>query len=145
MSSRLFQKIREVYGLAYSIISFADFYLDTGIFGVYVETDKEKVGKALNLIREECDRLVRFPVSKKEITNLKYQLKGNFVLNLESTFVRMNRLAKLEIYLKKFIPLKDVMKQIDEITPDHLTLAAKKLFQNDHDFLTILYPEKSNN
>jgi len=51
----------------------------------------------------------------------------------------------LEIYLKKFIPLKDVMKQIDEITPDHLTLAAKKLFQNDHDFLTILYPEKSNN
>src|ERR1051326_2654240 len=41
MSSRLFQNIREKYGFAYSVYSFANFLSDTGSFGVYVGTDRE--------------------------------------------------------------------------------------------------------
>ena len=38
MSSRLFQEVREVRGLAYSVFSFSSSYLDCGLFGVYAGT-----------------------------------------------------------------------------------------------------------
>ena len=38
MSSRLFQEVREKRGLVYSIYSFAQPYLDGGLFGIYAGT-----------------------------------------------------------------------------------------------------------
>ena len=53
MSSRLFQNIREKYGFAYSIFSFANLLSDTGNFGVYVGTDTDNIGNSLDLIHKE--------------------------------------------------------------------------------------------
>ena len=39
MSSRLFQEVREIRGLCYSIYAFHAPYADTGLFGVYAGTD----------------------------------------------------------------------------------------------------------
>ena len=43
MSSRLFQEVREKRGLAYSIYSFKSTYKDSGLFGVYSGTGKNKL------------------------------------------------------------------------------------------------------
>ena len=40
MSSRLFQEVREIRGLCYSISSFHMPYSDTGFFGLYAGTDE---------------------------------------------------------------------------------------------------------
>ncbi|RMD87229.1 MAG: insulinase family protein, partial [Calditrichaeota bacterium] len=67
MSSRLFQNIREKHGLAYSVYSFIDFLFDTGLFGVYIGTDKNKIGASIELINKELEDLKKNPVSKEEL------------------------------------------------------------------------------
>jgi predicted Zn-dependent peptidase len=47
MSSRLFQRIREKLGLAYSVYSFLDFFEDTGVFGIYMGTDRENAQRVM--------------------------------------------------------------------------------------------------
>ena len=94
MSSRLFQNIREKYGLAYSVYSFVDFMFDTGMFGVYIGTDTEKIEKSIELILDELSQLQQKPVPNSELERTKSQLKGNLVLGLESTSGRMSRFGE---------------------------------------------------
>ena len=47
MSSRLFQRIREERGLAYSVYSFASSYADAGQFGVYAGCQPGKADEVL--------------------------------------------------------------------------------------------------
>lgn len=141
MSSRLFQQIREAYGLAYTIFSFNDFYYDTGIFGIYLETSKENVTRSIDLIHKEFKKLVFNSIRADEINKAKQQLKGNLILSLENTFSRMNRLAKMEIYLQNFYTIDDIIRKIDEISANGVKEIAKDLFQEDQYFLTVLLPQ----
>ena len=58
MSSRLFQRVREELGLAYSVYTFQSFHADTGMHGVYVGTAPEtaRAGHAMRF-DEELARL----------------------------------------------------------------------------------------
>ena len=45
MSSRLFQRVREELGLAYSVFAYKSFYLTAGHLGVYVGTQTGQRGE----------------------------------------------------------------------------------------------------
>ncbi|HTR76808.1 MAG TPA: pitrilysin family protein, partial [Gemmatimonadaceae bacterium] len=53
MSSRLFQRVREELGLAYSIYTYQSFQADAGTHGIYVATAPDTARDALVAIREE--------------------------------------------------------------------------------------------
>lgn len=141
MSSRLFQNIREKYGLAYSVYSFLDFLYDTGMFGVYIGTDKQKIDDSLELIKNELQNFKEQPVSGAELQRTKSQLKGNLMLGLESTASRMSRLAKMEIYLNDYFTLDDTLNEIEQVTQDDILAIANELFDSDRLFTTILRPK----
>lgn len=143
MSSRLFQNIREKHGLAYSIYSFVDFFQEAGIFGVYLGTDKEKIDLTLDLVKKELQKLIDEPIPKDELFKRKNQLKGNLILGMESTSNRMDRLAKMEIYHGKFIPLEETIKAIETVDQDQLIELAFELFQESKLFYTIFKPTGS--
>lgn len=140
MSSRLFQNIRERYGLAYSVYSFIDMLSDTGVFGVYTGTDKSNVDASIDLIGKELERFRQEPVSEAEMSRTKSQLKGNLMLGLESTSSRMSRLAKMEIYLNRYYNLDDTLKDIEQVTFDEVLEVARELFQPERICTTILKP-----
>ncbi len=52
MSSRLFQRIREERGLAYSVYTFNSMYTDAGQFGVYAGCQPGKADEVLGLMLE---------------------------------------------------------------------------------------------
>ena len=141
MSSRLFQNIREKYGLAYSVYSFIDFMFDTGLFGVYIGTDKNKIDDSVALIKTELENLVREPVSDAELLRTKSQLKGNLMLGLENTSGRMNRLAKMEVYLQRYFTLDETLQAIESVTKPNIMDTAQELFSHDRIFTTILKPK----
>lgn len=143
MSSRLFQTIREIHGLAYAIYSFADFYFDTGIFGVYLATKKEKSDRAIELVKSELVKLSRDRIDETELNRVKSQLKGNLMLSLENANSRMGRLANMEIFLNDYYSLDDVLAGINAVTPDQVYELATTLFANEKFCLTILEPENS--
>ncbi|MDZ7344880.1 MAG: insulinase family protein [candidate division KSB1 bacterium] len=140
MSSRLFQNIREQHGLAYSIFSFHDFMLDTGLFGIYMGTDPERADKALTLLREELQRLREQPVSAAELERTINQLKGNLMLGLESTGSRMSRLAKMELYLGEFVTLDEVCEHIQSVTAEQILQLAQEMFAEEQLTTTIIRP-----
>lgn len=140
MSSRLFQSIREVFGYAYSVYSFAESLSDTGMFGVYLGTDKEKIDPAVDLVMKEFERLRNEPLDSTELSRIKTQLKGNLMLGLESTSSRMNRLAKMEMYLNKFITLEDLVNNINQVTAQQVQDVADDLLGESHLFTVIFTP-----
>ncbi len=140
MSSRLFQTIREKRALAYSIYSFAEFLSDSGIFGIYVGTDKDKIEKVINLIKSELKKLCEKKISTREINRFKSQLAGNLILGLESVSSRMARLAKIELYLQKYYPLEEVLKEIYSVNSEEI-LTISNMVLNEKDLnITILKP-----
>ncbi|MCH8285462.1 insulinase family protein [candidate division KSB1 bacterium] len=131
MSSRLFQIVREKYGVAYTVFTFADFYSDSGIFGVYLGVDKSNISRSIKLIKDEFERVKKEEISENELDRLKSQIKGNLMLGLESTFSRMNRLANMEMYLKRYFTLDMVLAGIDNVKTNDLIKLANDLLTED--------------
>ena len=143
MSSRLFQNIREKYGFAYTIYSFANYLSDTGNFGVYVGTDKKNVQRCLELIHKELDKLVSKPISRTELLRTKEQLKGNMMLSLENMSSRMMRLGSGELYFNDFIPLSEIVRKVDAVNVDQVQEVARKLFKRET-FTTVIFNPAEN-
>ncbi len=140
MSSRLFQRLRERHGLAYTIYSFHEAYHDTGLFGVYAGLEEKQVERALDMIRQELNRLADAPLSRLELRRAKDQLKGGLTLGLENVSSRMNRLARMEIYLGRYHPLDDLLAGIDEVTAEEIQTLAGRLFHG-HPYVSTLLPD----
>jgi predicted Zn-dependent peptidase len=143
MSSRLFQNIRERYGVAYSIYSFLDFYFDSGVFGVYLGTDKKNLNRALKLLGGEFQRIRKNPIPEREFKEAKAQLKGNLMLSMESTANRMARLAKMEIYNGSFQEIDEIIEQINRVDRDRLWEISKEVFREEK-FLRVIFEPMKN-
>ena len=144
MSSRLFQIIREKTGLAYSIFTFQDYYRDTGILGAYLGCDGTKVAQAVNLLVQEVDKVKTGDITDAEFSSTKLQLSGNLMLGLESSTNRMNRLARNELYLGRYIGINETMKNIERVTKDDLVRVANDYMTPENCSLVVLGPiEKS--
>jgi predicted Zn-dependent peptidase len=128
MSSRLFQRVREELGLAYSVYTFQQFYANTGVHGVYVATAPDTARAAYEVIREELDQLSRNGLPDAEIAMGKSQLKGQVTLSLESVGARMYRAAAVELYGEPFRSLDETLALIDAVTPDDIASIARQYF-----------------
>lgn len=144
MASRLFQSVREKHGLAYSVYSYHDFYRDCGLFGVYLGTDATKVVQAADLVLEEFSKLKKNALTEDELAIGKSQLKGGLTLSLESSYTRMNRLARLEDFLGEFVPLEQALREIDEVTVDDVRRTASDLFVAEKVAMVALGPVEEN-
>lgn len=140
MSSRLFQNIRERHGVAYSIYSFADTLRDTGLWGIYLATDKSRVDRARELVLDELRTIREQPVPADELAGVKLQIKGNLMLGLENVSSRMMRLARMELYLGRFHTLDDVAAQIDAVTSRKVRELAERMLQERNLVTTIVEP-----
>lgn len=140
MSSALFQKIREVKGLAYTVYTYLDLYKDAGIFGAYMATDKNNVVQAVDIIINELGKMKKRKIPSMVLDKVKAQLKGQLTLGMESTSARMNRLARNEIMLNQYNPMKKTLKQIDNVTSSDIMKFANKIFLHDLSTLTVLGP-----
>ncbi|WP_441000520.1 M16 family metallopeptidase [Fodinibius sp. SL11] len=141
MSSRLHQNVREKYGYCYSITSFNQSYSDTGLYGIYVGTDKDYVEHVRELIKAELDKLKQNPIPEQELAEAKAQLKGKLMLSVESMNNRMSRLAKSEIYFDRFVTLDELQEKIDEVDADQVQDFAQEFFDNNQFSEALLLPE----
>jgi len=140
MSSRLFQEIREQRGLAYSVYSFASSYMDNGLFGLYAGVSPKNTELTLNLMLQQLDRLQAEPVERDALADAKEFIKGNLLLAAESNDNQMVRLAQNEINFGKYIPVADVVAQIDAVKAADIQILAKDLFGDRRFSLTLLGP-----
>src|SRR4051812_8225464 len=136
MSSRLFQRVREELGLAYSVYTYQSFHADSGMHGVYVATAPESASAAYSAIRDELRRVVDEGMPSDEIAMGRQQLKGQVTLSLESVSSRMYRAASVELYGEPYRSLDDLLALIDGISDDDVSRVTRAYF--DPDRFTIL-------
>jgi len=138
MSSRLFQKVREERGMAYSIGSELNSFRDTGTLCVYAGTSKANVSQVIRLTIEEFRRLKTEPVPEEELQRAKDQLKGNILLGLESSSSRMSNLARQEMYFDHFFSTQEIVENIERVTVEDVQLMAQSLFTTEAVAVTVL-------
>jgi predicted Zn-dependent peptidase len=129
LSSRLFQRIREEEGLAYTIYSFLDVLRDTGLFGVYIGVAPENIRRSLDLTCREIRRLKKTGIRRWELESAKAQLLMNHFLAYESTYERMNRIAQYEICYGRQAPLDQVVARIQSISREQAQEAIERFLQ----------------
>ena len=127
MSSRLFQRIREERGLAYSVYSFSSGYSDTGQFGVYAGCQPGKADEVLALIVAELDAAARGEFTDAEIERGKGQMRGGIVLGLEDSNSRMTRIGKSELVYADVLGVDDLLARVDAVTPGDVADVAAEL------------------
>jgi predicted Zn-dependent peptidase len=128
MSSRLFQRVREELGLAYSVYTYQTFHADAGMHGVYVATAPESANAALDAIRNELRRVVDGGLPADEVAMGRQQLKGQVTLSLESVSSRMYRAASVELYAEPYRTLDELLALIDGITVEDVAQVAREFF-----------------
>ncbi|MXY50469.1 MAG: insulinase family protein [Gemmatimonadetes bacterium] len=140
MTSRLFQKIREEAGLAYSIYSDLDFYRDTGQVCISAGVDPKDAQRAIDLIRQECRVLCEQSVPEEELRDTRSQLTGSLYLSLEESGSVMNRLARAEIYENTCTSVDEIVRKLDEVTTSDIAELAESIFTAENTYLTAVGP-----
>jgi predicted Zn-dependent peptidase len=137
-SSRLFMKIRERAGLAYSVYSDLNLYVDAGCLSVCAGTSLEATPKVVGMILEELREMKRSLVPADELRRAKDHLKGSLLLSLESTSSRMSNLARQERYFGRIFSLDETAAAIEAVTADEVAELAREWFQPERLALTVL-------
>ena len=138
MSSRLFQRVREELGLAYSVYTYQSYHHDTGVHGIYVGTSADTADRALDEIMAELAGVAAHGFPDDEVESGKNQLKGQLTLSLESPASRMFRVAATELYDEPFLPLDAILAKIDAISPDDVATLCREYFRPDQQTIIAL-------
>ncbi|HET9952066.1 MAG TPA: pitrilysin family protein [Candidatus Eisenbacteria bacterium] len=131
MSSRLFQRVREQEGLAYSVYTYADSYEDSGILCAAMNVQPAHGRKALRLTLEEFDRIAAEGLPPDELDAAKAQLKGGLLLSLESTSSRMHRIARSQLYAGRLVPVEELVASIEGIASEDVRRVAGTLLARE--------------
>ena len=127
MSSRLFQRIREERGLAYSVYSALNGYRDTGCLMIYAATHPDNGAEVIRLALDELRSLAADGPTQSEFEVAREHLKGSLMLSLESTSSRMSNLARQEIYLRRQQSLAETLGWIESVTVKKVHRLARDL------------------
>ena len=137
-SSRLFQKIREEAGLAYSVYSDLNLYSDTGCLSIGAGTGLESLPSVLEYTLRELRDLKDRLVPATEIRRAKDHLKGSLMLGLESTGSRMANLARQEAVHGCIRSLDEVNDAVEAVTAEQVRDLANLWFRRDRIALSVL-------
>src|SRR6267143_5162759 len=128
MSSRLFQHIREERGLAYSVFSSVNSFLDSGNLLVYAATSPESGREVVGLILEEFRKLKEGPVGERELQMARDHLKGSLMLSLESSSSRMSNLARQEFYYGRQFTVNEILAGVEAVFGEDLLRLSLEIF-----------------
>ena len=115
MSSRLFQRIREEMGMAYSVFTYPALYAGSGMYGVYAGTMASNTLQVAETILKELRNVKKEGITKDEFIQSKEQSRGNLILSLESTSSKMSSIGKAMILTGNVYSDEEVLRLMEEV------------------------------
>ncbi len=129
MSSRLFQQVREVKGLAYEIATSVKRFADCGAFIIHAGVDSRKCFAAIRVIWEELDKIRKEKVKEKEFFRAKEYFLGQLSLALEDTMEQMLWAGESVSALDRIQTKEEIYKKVREVTIEGLQRVAGEIFK----------------
>jgi predicted Zn-dependent peptidase len=130
-SSRLWQKIREERGLAYSVGAGGSTYSDAGVFMIYAGASPGHLDEVVDLSLDELRKVVNESVSKEELRLAKDQSISSILLGLESSSARASALARQEIIHHRRISPDEIVRRIEAVSCEDVQEVASTFFTSD--------------
>ncbi len=130
-SSRLWQKIREEKGLAYSVGASAAMYQDCGVFTIFAGVSPRQTEKVLDIALSELRSVVRDGITAAELELMKAQTVASILLGLEDSANRAATLARLEMVHGRQISIEETLQKIEAVTREEVQALAAEFFQTE--------------
>ncbi len=128
MSSVLFEKLREKYGLVYSISSSNQSNRLGGYFTVDFSTSPSRVFDAIEKIRGVLNDMANSLDLKKHMDYGKKRLKGKLLTSTESTFSTMFMMVDDQFTLRKIRGIDRVIQSIEDVKYDDVVETYRDFF-----------------
>jgi predicted Zn-dependent peptidase len=132
MSSRLFQRLREDHGLAYSVYSNLGYFHDAGFLTIAAGIDGSHIEQALTLIHETLQEFKETKPGGKELRQARDYLIGQLDLHLENTENHMIWLGEQILGYGHYITVETIRDRLTQTTPEHIRATAREYFQPQH-------------
>jgi predicted Zn-dependent peptidase len=127
LSSRLFTKVREERGLAYSIWSERAAYADAGSMAVVVGTAPDNVDEVLNIVTNELELLAEHGITERELVVAKGNLRAEMLLSGEDSGARMSRIGASMLLHGEVASIDQVLARVESVTLDQVLAQAQDL------------------
>ena len=115
MSSRLFKRVREELGLAYSVYSYLTHYEEAGSLSVYAGVGANKAEDAVAAVVDVLNMFQKEGVSEEEFKRGREQLKSSTIFSQENTSSQMLLYGKNMLYTGKVYDFEARMAEIAEL------------------------------
>jgi len=92
--SRLFQSLREDRGLCYTVFSSYEAEKTESLWIIHLQTSKQQLLSALDVLEEEINRLIREPPSIEEYQDARNRIAGLIKLAMDDSEYRQRRMAR---------------------------------------------------
>ena len=129
LSSRLFQKVREERGLAYSVWSERATYQDAGSLAVVVGTAPDHVDEVLRIVTGELELLAAHGITDRELAVAKGNLRAEILLSGEDSGARMGRIGASLLLHGEVQNIDEVLARIEGVGLDEVLAQAKELVE----------------
>lgn len=130
-SSRLWQKIREERGLAYSVGASTGMFNDCGFMTVSAATSPEQAAEVADIVVAEMAGMARDGITSIELDLMKDQARAAILLGLEDSAGRAATLAQCEMIHGRQIPIEETIANLESVTTDDVGGLAKEYFRQD--------------
>jgi predicted Zn-dependent peptidase len=142
-SSRLYQKVREDKGLAYSIYTLSQPFSDCGMFGVFFSTSSKNMEIVIRLVTSELQKMKSEGPEEDELTRAKRLIKGVLVRRLESTESKMFHLGEFFLLIGKAPTEADILAAFERVTEDDIVRVARGLIDRQKLCIALHGPGKT--
>lgn len=132
MSSRLFQKIREEKGLAYSVMSMNAFNSFSGFFNIYAGIAHDKTEETIKAIKEELTLFAEKGATDEELSMAKEQVKSSYIFGQENINSRMIALGKNKLLVDRVFTPEEILTGFDNVTSEDILEAASMIGNMDN-------------
>jgi predicted Zn-dependent peptidase len=139
MSSRLFQEVREIRGLCYTIQAFHMPYSDTGMFGLYAGTDETDAPELMRVVIDQIENATE-TLNEAEINRAKAQMKAGLLMALESSEARLGQIARQMLAFGRPIPLDEIVAKVEAVTVESARAAGRALIARGKPAIAALGP-----
>ena len=139
MSSRLFQEVRELRGLCYSIYAFHSPYHDTGLFALYAGTDPADVEELMRVAVGEIV-IAAETMTEVEVARAKTQMKAGLLMALESSATRAEQVARQMITYDRPMTAEEIVAKIEAVTVESVREAGRALVRRGRPAVAVLGP-----
>ena len=131
-SSRLWQKVREERGLAYSVGASAIMYNDCGMFMMSAGTSPGQTLDVVDISIEEIRDVVTNGVTSNELDLAKQQTRASLLLSLEDSAARAASLAQSEMLHGRQITMEESLANTEAVTREEIQTLAREFFRTEN-------------